>query len=72
LVGVIAALVMFALRDASWIIALIVGLVIYVAGILLLHVLAADDWDLLYRLSAALPGGKWILRYWKRNVTVNW
>ncbi len=72
LVGVVTGAVMLVLRDASWILALIGGLVIYTAGILSLRVLAADDWDLLYRLSAALPGGKFILRYWKRDVNVNW
>nr|MBA3871901.1 flippase [Anaerolineae bacterium] len=72
LVGVVTAVVMLVLRDTSWIIALVAGLVVYATGILTLRVLAADDWDLLYRLASALPGGKWILRYWKRDVNVNW
>jgi hypothetical protein len=45
--------------------------VTYAAGTLTLKVLAEDDWDLLYRLAAALPGGSLIRRYWKRDITVN-
>ncbi len=36
------------------------------------RVLAGDDWDLLYRLAAAVPGGSLILRYWHRAVKLNW
>ncbi len=72
LLGIVTAGVMLLLRDSSWPIALALGLLVYLIGVFVLRVLAADDWDLLYRLSAALPGGKWILRYWKRDVHVNW
>lgn len=48
------------------------GLITYAAAVLLVGVLAADDWDLLYRLTAAVPGGALILRYWHRDVTLNW
>lgn len=72
LVGLVAAVVMLALRDANWVVALGVGLVVYAVGVLALRVLAAEDWDFLYRLSAALPGGGLIRRYWRRDVTVNW
>jgi hypothetical protein len=72
LLGVITAAAMLLLRDTSWPLALIMGLVIYAVGVFVLRVLATDDWDLLYRLLAALPGGKLILRYWKRDVQVNW
>ena len=63
---------MLVLRDVNWILGLAAGLVTYIVGMLTLRVLAGDDWDLLYRLAAALPGGKLILRYWKRDVHVNW
>lgn len=46
------------------------GLALYAAGLTL--VLAPDDWDLLYRLIAAMPGGAFVRRYWKRKLTVNW
>ncbi|MCA0458781.1 MAG: oligosaccharide flippase family protein [Chloroflexi bacterium] len=72
LVGVVAGAVMLLLRESSWPLALAAGLVIYTAGVLGLRVLADADWDLLYRLVAALPGGAWIRRCWKRDVTVNW
>lgn len=72
LVGVVTAVVMLVLRDVNWILGLAAGLVTYTVGMLTLRVLAGDDWDLLYRLAAALPGGKLILRYWKRDVHVNW
>ena len=34
--------------------------------------LSTSDWDLLYRLTSAMPGGTFILRYWKRDVELNW
>lgn len=72
LVGVVSAVVMLLLREASWPVALAAGVVVYAAGVLGLQVLSAADWDLLYRLAAALPGGAWVRRYWKRDVNVNW
>jgi hypothetical protein len=36
------------------------------------RILRADDWDLLYRLAAAMPGSKLILKYWRRDVVLNW
>ncbi|MBZ0288686.1 MAG: polysaccharide biosynthesis C-terminal domain-containing protein, partial [Anaerolineae bacterium] len=49
---------------------IVVGLALYAVG--LPRVLAADDWDLLYRLVAAMPGGGVVRRYWKRETVVNW
>lgn len=72
LVGGAAALVMLALRDMNWLVALVAGLVVYAVGTLALPVLAAEDWDFLYRLSAALPGGGVVRKYWRRDVKVNW
>ncbi len=71
-VGAVTAGIMLLLRESSWVLAMITGLVAYVIGTLGLRVLAADDWDLLYRLLSALPGGGLILRYWKRDVHINW
>ncbi|MDX2160920.1 MAG: flippase [bacterium] len=38
----------------------------YLGGVLALRVLLRDDWDLLYRLAEALPGGALVRRFWKR------
>jgi O-antigen/teichoic acid export membrane protein len=70
--GVLAASGMVLLREIHPLFGMLTGVVIYVVGVLLLGVLASDDWDLLYRLAAALPGGHIIRRYWQRDVTVNW
>lgn len=70
--GGLTALGMIVLRDLHPLVGMIGGAVVYFVGILLFRVLAADDWDLLYRLIAALPGGHIIRRYWQRDVTVNW
>ncbi|HYO87825.1 MAG TPA: polysaccharide biosynthesis C-terminal domain-containing protein, partial [Candidatus Limnocylindrales bacterium] len=48
------------------------GPLVFGAAVLLLGALADDDLDLLYRLAAALPGGAFIRRFWKRDVAVNW
>jgi hypothetical protein len=45
---------------------------VYAALVILGGVLAADDWDLVYRLVAAMPGGALVLRYWQRDVAINW
>ncbi|MEZ4672111.1 MAG: flippase [Anaerolineae bacterium] len=71
-VGVAAGGVMLILRNWSWPGALVAGIVVYIGGIFVLRVLAGEDWDFLYRLSAALPGGALIRKYWRRDVTVNW
>ena len=49
---------------------LIAGLLAYAAGVLLLPVLHSDDWDLLYRVVAAMPGGAIIRRYWQRDIQI--
>jgi O-antigen/teichoic acid export membrane protein len=51
---------------------LVGGPLLYAGGVSAGWVLAADDWDLIYRLVAAMPGGKLIRRFWKRDVPVNW
>jgi O-antigen/teichoic acid export membrane protein len=39
------------------------GAVIYLGGVLRGGILRADDWDLLYRLVSAMPGGAWFGRF---------
>ncbi len=53
-------------------IGMIGGALVYGVGVLVGRVLASDDWDLLYRLAAAVPGGSLILKYWRRDVKLNW
>nr|PZN58199.1 MAG: hypothetical protein DIU68_02465 [Chloroflexota bacterium] len=48
------------------------GLALYIALVLAGGVLASDDWDLLYRLTAAMPGGALLLRYWRRDIPLGW
>jgi hypothetical protein len=36
---------------------------------LVVGVIGKDDWDLIYRLAIAMPGGAVIARYWKRQLT---
>jgi hypothetical protein len=63
---------MLALGSLNAILGMIGGALVYVGGVLIGRVLAGDDWDLLYRLAAAVPGGALILRYWHREVKLNW
>jgi O-antigen/teichoic acid export membrane protein len=44
------------------------GGAVYAGGTLLL--LQRDEWDLLYRLAAAAPGGALIRRVWKREIEI--
>lgn len=48
------------------------GLAVYALGVLRGGVLQAEDYDLLYRLAAALPGGRLLRRWWKRDVPLSW
>lgn len=72
LISAVVAGVMLVLHPIHFILAMGVGLVVYVVGVFYGKVLSANDWDLLYRLTSALPGGMFILRYWKRDVQLNW
>ena len=72
LVSIAVALAILALGRIHPLIGIIAGPVLYAAGILIGRILAPDDWDLLYRLVAAMPGGTFIRRFWHRDVAVNW
>jgi O-antigen/teichoic acid export membrane protein len=67
-----AVLAMLALGAVHPLLGMAGGALVYAGGVLLGRVLADDDWDLLYRLTAAVPGGSLILRYWRRTVELNW
>ncbi len=70
--GVGVALVMVALRTSHPVLGIAIGLAVYYIGVLVFGVLAPDDWDLLYRLVAAMPGGGRVLKYWRRDVKLSW
>jgi O-antigen/teichoic acid export membrane protein len=69
LVSLVAMLLLGALAP---ILGIVAGPLVFGAAALLLGALAPDDLDLLYRLAAALPGGGFIRRVWKRDVVVTW
>lgn len=71
-VGALAAAVMLLAGWAHVLAGMVAGVGVYAALVILGGVLAADDWDLVYRLVAAMPGGALVLRYWQRDVAINW
>lgn len=72
LVGIVAGAIMFWVGQFFWILGLIVGSVVYMIGLFFGNVLSEADWDLLYRLTAALPFGTVVRRYWHRDTQINW
>jgi O-antigen/teichoic acid export membrane protein len=70
--GAGSAVVMTILRNVHPVLGIVAGFAIYTAGIFSLHILSTEDWDLLYRLLAAMPGGSRLLKYWRRDVKLNW
>jgi O-antigen/teichoic acid export membrane protein len=69
--GVIIAVVMLYFGQFHWLIGLSLGALIYVLGIVFLQVLNEEDWDLLYRLVAAMPFAPLIQRFWKRETKIS-
>lgn len=72
LVCAASMLAMLALGAILPVLGMIGGVLVYALGVLLAGALAGDDYDLLYRLLAAFPGGSRVLKYWKRDVTLTW
>ncbi len=70
--GLIGGLAMLALGALNPLLGMVGGSLMFGIGVLVGRVLADDDWDLLYRLAAAVPGGSLLLRYWHRQVKLNW
>lgn len=68
LIGVLLAGIVLALRTVHPLLAALVGTPTYVALLLLSGALARDDWDLIYRLATAMPGGAIIGRWWRREL----
>ena len=67
-----AAVLMLALREQFIALPLLGGLGVYAAGAMLARVLNAEDWDLVYRLAATMPGAALMARVWKRDVDLSW
>jgi O-antigen/teichoic acid export membrane protein len=66
------ALALLALRAAHPLIGLAAVPLLYGGAALAARILAPEDWDLLYRLAAAMPGGALVRRWWRRDVPLNW
>ncbi|MBN1202841.1 MAG: polysaccharide biosynthesis C-terminal domain-containing protein [Anaerolineae bacterium] len=56
------------LREVHPLLAAVVGAPVYAGLVLVSGAVAQDDWDLIYRLAMAMPGGTRIGRYWKRQL----
>ncbi|MBN1565610.1 MAG: flippase [Anaerolineae bacterium] len=69
LISVILAGIVFALREIHPLVAALIGVPMYGALVIVSGTIAKDDWDLIYRLAMAIPGGHVIGRYWKRELT---
>ncbi len=68
LAGIVLASVVFVTREVHLILSILIGVPVYAALVLFSGALARDDWDLIYRLALAMPGGSVIGRYWKREL----
>ena len=68
-VALATAAAVWALRGVHPLLAATVGVPLYLVLVLSSGALAADDWDLLYRMTTAMPGGAWVRRWWRREMT---
>lgn len=68
LVGLVLAGIVLVLRQVHPLVAALVGLPVYAGLVLVSGAFARDDWDLIYRLAMAMPGGQVIGRWWKREL----
>ena len=68
LVGLVLAGLVFGLRGLHPILAGVIGLPVYAGLVLVSGAIGRDDWDLIYRLAIAMPGGTIIGRYWQREL----
>lgn len=70
--AVIVGVVMGFAGGVHVLLGMVLGVLLYALLVMFGGVLADDEWDLLYRLLAAMPGGALVLRFWSRDVTINW
>jgi O-antigen/teichoic acid export membrane protein len=71
IVGAMAGLVMVYLGEINWLVGLSLAAMVYLFGLGLARVLSEEDLDLLYRLTAAMPFGTFVQRFWKRKTVIN-
>lgn len=69
-VGIIVALLMLTLGKLHPLLGMVLGLASYMLAVFIGGILGSDDWDLLYRLTATMPGGTIILKYWRRDIAL--
>ncbi len=72
LIAAPVALLTIAMRDFHVMPALLIGLAAYILGLRYGKVFNSEDIDLLYRLTAAMPGGSLLMRYWQRDIQLSW
>jgi Na+-driven multidrug efflux pump len=68
LISVILAGIVFVLREIHPFVAALIGVPVYGGLVIISGTIAKDDWDLIYRMVMAMPGGNVIGRYWKREL----
>lgn len=71
LIGALAGAAMLALYGVHWLLGFAAGAFIYLLGLRFGGVFSPEDLDLLYRLVAAMPFGRFVQRLWKRDTVVN-
>ena len=71
-VGAIAGAVMLLTAPVHFMVGMALGGAAYAGLVVFAPVLLADEWDLLYRLVAAMPGGGFVRRWWQRDTQINW
>lgn len=72
LVALPVALLMVGIRGFNFVPALLIGLAVWSLCLRFGRVFDSEDIDLIYQLASALPGGALILRFWKRDIELNW
>lgn len=68
LVALGLAAVVWITRALHPLLAAVAGVPVYAGLVLLSGAIAPDDWDLVYRLLIAMPGGSIVQRYWQRDL----
>lgn len=68
LAGLVVGVVMVWLGAVHVVLGGAVGLILYAGAVMFGGLLGDDDWDLLYRLLGAMPGGAVVLRLWPRTL----
>lgn len=65
--GILVGIVLV-LREIHPVVAALIGVPVYGLLVIISRTIAQDDWDLIYRMVMAMPGGTIVGRYWKRKL----